>query len=303
MRILVAVDGSRYSEVALGVVKALKTGKKAEAILLTVIPEQVFLGGRTLGDLLGRSAAFKAQVRKGEEERALELLARLSKSFGSRGPRVETIVRRGGPADEIIKACRNIRPDLVLVGLKGTGDVPEFLVGSVAFRVVRYAPCSVLIAKRESRAINRVLVPFDGSRYSDEVVQFLLRMPLPRHTEVVLMTAVQAFAAAFVRAYTSDLERDQQIIAELQEAEEEAAQRLMSQVESRFRSDGYKVSAVVARGDPSQEILREAARRDVDLIALGAKGLTGVRGFLLGSVAQRVARYARSSVLIVRPAK
>ena len=303
MKILLAVDGSRYSEVALGLVKALKIGRKAEAILLTVIPEHVFLGGRTLGELLGRPAELKAQLRKGEEERALELLARLSKSFGSRGPKVETLVRRGSPADEIIKTCRSIRPDIVLVGLKGTSDIPEFLLGSVAYKVIKYAPCSVLVAKRESEAVNKVLVPFDGSKYSDEVVQFLLRMPLPRHTEVLLMTAVQAFAAAFVRAYTPDLERDQQIIADLQKAEEEAAQRLMSQVESKFRRDGYKVSTIVARGDPSQEILREATRQNVDLIALGAKGLTGVRGFVLGSVAQRVARYARSSVLIVRPPK
>lgn len=301
MKILLAVEGSRYSEAAVGLIKPLGIGRKAEATILTVIPEHVFLGGHTLVDLLGRSAALKAEVRKAEEERALELLAKLSKSLAARGLRVETMVRRGSPADEIIKTCRSIRADLALVGLKGTSDVPEFLLGGVANKVVKYAPCSVLVAKRESKAINRVLVPFDGSKYSDEVVHFLLAMPLPRHTEVLLMTVVQSFAAAFVKAYTLNLERDRQIIAELQKAEEEAAERLMTEAESQFHGAGYKVLAIAARGDPSQEILREAARRDVDLIALGAKGLTGVRGFLLGNVAQRIARCAKPSVLIVRP--
>ncbi|MFO7995639.1 MAG: universal stress protein [Dehalococcoidia bacterium] len=301
MKILLAVDGSRYSEAAVGVVGALKIGRKAEATLLTVIPEHVFLGGHTLANLLGRSAALKTQIRKAEEERALELLAKPSKTLGARGLRVETVVRRGSPADEIIKTCRSIRADLAVIGFKGTGDAPEFLLGNVAHKVIKYSPCSVLVAKKESKAIDRVLVPFDGSKHSHEAVQFLLRMPLPRHTEVLLLTVVQAFAAAFVRAYTSDLERDRQIIAGLQKAEEEAAQRLMTEAKSQFGKGGYKVSALVARGDPSQEILREAARHNADLIALGAKGLTGVRGFLLGSVAQRIARYARPSVLVVRP--
>ena len=303
MKILLAVDDSRYSKAAISLIKALKIGRKAEAMVLTVIPEHVFLGGHTLADLLGRSSALKIKVRKAEEERAVELLAKLSKSLVTRGLKVETMFHRGSPADEIIKTCRNIQADLALVGLKGTSDTPEFLLGSVAQKVLKYAPCSVLVAKKESKAINRVLVPLDGSKHSGEVVQFLLRMPLPHAVEVLVMTVVQSFGAAFVKAYTLDLERDKRIVAELQKAEEEAAARLIAEAETGFRRGGYKVSAIVARGDPSQEILREAARQNVDLIALGAKGLTGVRGFLLGSVAQRIARYARASVLIVRSPK
>jgi nucleotide-binding universal stress UspA family protein len=303
VKILLAVDGSRYSEAAVSLVKALKIGRKSEVIALTVIPEHVFLGGHTLVDLLGRSTSLKTQVRKAEEERALALLAKYSEALGARRLKVETIIRRGSPADEIIKTCRSIPADLVLVGFKGTSDAPEFLLGGVAHKVIKYAPCSVLVAKKEIKAVNRVLVPLDGSKRSDEVVQFLLRIPLPPHTEVLVMMVVQSFAAAFVKAYTLDLERDRQIVADLQKAEEEAAERLMAEAESQFRRGGYTVSATVARGDPAQEILRETTRRNVDLIALGDKGLTGVRGFLLGSVAQRIARYAKASVLIVRSSK
>jgi nucleotide-binding universal stress UspA family protein len=306
MKILLAVDGSHHSEASIGLVKALKIGKlgkQAEATILTVISEHVFLGGHTLVDLLGRSTALKTQLRKAEEERALELLAKLSKMLATRGLKVETMIRRGSPADEIIKTCQSIGADLALVGLKGASNAPEFLLGGVAHKVIKYAPCSVLVAKKESEAINKVLVPLDGSKYSDEVMQFLLRMPLPHHTEILLITVVQSFAAALVKAYTLDLERDRQIIAELQKAEEDVAERLMTKAKGQVRKGGYKVSAIVARGDPSQEILREAVERNVDLIAMGAKGLTGVRNFLLGSVAHRVTRYAKPSVLVVRPPK
>jgi len=300
VKILLAVDGSHYSEAAIGLVKALRIGKKAEITVLTVVPERIFLGGRSLVDLLGRSAVLKTQARKAEEERTLELLAKLSKPLASLELKVETMVRRGNPADAIIKTCRSIQADLTVVGFKGTNDAPEFLLGGVAHKVVKHAPCSVLVAKKESKAINRVLVPLDGSKNSNEVVRFLMQMPLYRHTEVLVMTVVQSFGAAFVKAYTLDLERDRQIVAELQEAEEEAAKRLLAEAENGFRKAGYKVSTIVARGDPSQEILREAAQRKVDLVALGARGLTGVRSFLLGSVAQRIAGYSKASVLIVR---
>jgi nucleotide-binding universal stress UspA family protein len=303
VKILLAVDGSRYSEAAIGLARALRIGKKAEATIMTVIPEHVFLGGHTLPDLLRRSAALKIQIQKAEEKRALELLAKLSKSLAAPGSEVEIMIRRGSPADEIIKTCRDIRSDLVLMGFKGTSDSPEFLLGSVAHKVMKYAPCSVLVAKRKTEAVNRLLVPLDGSRHSDETVQFLLRMPLQPHTEILVMVVVQSFEAAFVKAYTLDLERDRQIVSELQEAEEEAARRVLAEAEGQLRNRRYKVSTIVARGDPSREILREAAQQNVALIALGAKGLTGVRGFLLGSVAQRIARYAKPSVLIVRPPK
>ncbi|MFP3879595.1 MAG: universal stress protein [Dehalococcoidia bacterium] len=303
MKILVAVDDSRYSEVAVGMVKALKLAKKSAVTFLTVIPEHVFLGGHILVDIPAHSTALKTQLWKAKGERASQLLAKLSKSYGTRGPKVEAMVRRGRPADEIIKACRSIGADLVVVGFKGTTDAPEFLLGSVAHKVIKYAPCSVLAVKKESKAIKRVLMPFDGSKYSDEVVQFLMQIPLPTHTEVLLMTVLQAFAPALVKAYTLDLERDQQIIAEFQKAEEEAAKQLMIVAENRLRNGGYEVSTIVARGDPSQEILRKAAPKTVDLVAIGAKGLTGMRDFLLGSVAERVARHTKTSVLIVRPPK
>jgi nucleotide-binding universal stress UspA family protein len=303
MKILLAVDGSHHSEAVISMVKALKIGKQAEVTILTVISEHVFLGGHTLTDLLGRSTALKTQLQKAEEERALELLAKISKALSTRGIKIGTMIRRGNAADEIIKTCQSIEADLALVGVKGRSDAPDFPLGGVAHKISKYAPCSVLVVKQESEAINRVLVPLDGSKYSEEVVQFLLQMPLPRRTEVHAVMVLQSFAASFIKSYTLDLERDRQIIAELQKNEEDAAKRLMITTEKQLHESGYKASTIVARGDPSQEILREAVERNVDLIALGAKGLTGVRNFLLGSVAQRVTRYAKSSVLVVRPPK
>ena len=50
----------------------------------------------------------------------------------------------------------------------------------------------------------------------------------------------------------------------------------------------------------AEEILKATKRTRADLVVVGSKGLTGLRRFLLGSVAHKVARHASCSVLVVR---
>jgi nucleotide-binding universal stress UspA family protein len=79
-----------------------------------------------------------------------------------------------------------------------------------------------------------------------------------------------------------------------------AAQHLVEQTGSALAREGYEVDRRVHEGHAAQQILRIAQDQDVDLVVLGARGLTGIREFLLGSVSGRVLRYAPCSVLIVR---
>jgi len=305
MRVLVAVDGSSYSDAAVGFLGAMGMRLKAEPTVVTVIPEHVFLGKRTVDRLLRRSSSLKAQMQKAAEERAEEVVTKAVGSLAAQGAKAEAAVLRGVPAEEITKVCRELRIDLLVVGYKGASNTPEFLLGGTAQKIMRYAPCSVLIVKRETTTINKVLVPLDGSRFSDETVRFLLRVQLPHRAEISLMTVTvaESLVVALMGTPTLNVETNRKLLSELLKAEEETAESLMASSIKEFRTYNYRVSATVARGDPAQEILKAAAKRDVDLIALGAKGLSGVRRFLLGSVAQRTARYAQCSVLVVRPPK
>ncbi len=56
---------------------------------------------------------------------------------------------------------------------------------------------------------------------------------------------------------------------------------------------------VIAHGDPVDTIVREAKRQKADLLVLGSRGMSGLRGFMLGSVAQRVLQQAHCPVLVV----
>jgi nucleotide-binding universal stress UspA family protein len=60
---------------------------------------------------------------------------------------------------------------------------------------------------------------------------------------------------------------------------------------------------MVVRGEAAGAILAAAKKYNPDIIALGSPGLTGIESILLGSVAERVARYASCSVLIGRASR
>jgi nucleotide-binding universal stress UspA family protein len=67
------------------------------------------------------------------------------------------------------------------------------------------------------------------------------------------------------------------------------------------RSAGVKVRCEVLFGHPAEQLLHYARGKEVALIVMGSLGVSGIREFLLGSVASRVVAAAPCSVLVVRP--
>jgi len=299
MRILLVVDGSPYSEMAIKLLKALQLSPQTEVTVMTVVPEHTFLGGITLNMLRGAGGA-KERTLKAQEQKAAELLQKPVKTLRATGLEVESLVCWGRPAEEVIKRARTRGAELVVIGAKGVDDPERFPLGSVAHKVMKYTDTSVLLVREKTTNIRRVLLATDGSKHSEVTARFLLHLPLPLKSQVFLVTVLQSHIAALMKMPTLDLETNQKLLEELQDKEESAARSLMAKTRRQFQEKGYEVSSMVLRGEPAEEILMAAETFTPELIALGAKGLTGIEAFLLGSVAQRVARFSRYSVLIVR---
>jgi universal stress protein A len=69
---------------------------------------------------------------------------------------------------------------------------------------------------------------------------------------------------------------------------------------SHLSSSGWKVTSQIAEGTPASVIVRLAKELDVDLVAMGTHGRSGLKAFMLGSVARRVVQHAPCPVLTVR---
>jgi len=311
MKILLVVDGSSYSDMATQMLKALRLPSSTEVTVMTVVPEHTFLGGITLSKLKDASAKKEAQ-----QQKALDILQDAVRSLSASRLKVESLVYWGNPTKEILNMIEESGSSLVVMGAKGLTDPLAFRLGSVAQTVMRHASASVLLVreksattnqalptKKKTPAIDRVLLATDGSKYSDMVTQLLLNLPLPRQSQVIVVTALQSHLAAWVKTPTLDFQTNHEILARLQAAEESEARKITAKAEIQFQTKGYKTASVVIRGGAAESILATAKEYKPDIIALGSRGLGGITSLLLGSVAERVARYANCSVLIGRTPK
>jgi len=141
MKILVPVDGSKYSMEGVKVALDYAKTKGAEIYLMTVTPYiaglDLELSAHKWDDLL------EDMKRRGED-----VLKQASDFLKSEGISSCTILSIStSPADEIVSFAEKEKVDLIIIGSRGLSPSSRFKMGSVASRVARYAPCSVLIVK------------------------------------------------------------------------------------------------------------------------------------------------------------
>jgi nucleotide-binding universal stress UspA family protein len=299
MKILLVVDGSRYSEMSVKMLRALQLPADTVVVVMTVVPEQTFLGGIVI-DAIRVTATARKRARMSQEKRAMVILQGPALALRECGFQVETLVCWGRPVEQIINKAKEMHAGLVVVGAKGVSNSKRFPLGGVAHKVMKYATCSVLLVREGPNAIRQVFLATDGSKYSKGITRFLLDLPLPKQGQITLLTALQSHAASLTKTPSLDLETNQQVLAELQATEEKAARVFLNKTRKQFEERGYEASLWVLRGEPTEEILIAARELNPELIVLGAKGLSDADTFLLGNVAERVARFSRYSVLIGR---
>jgi nucleotide-binding universal stress UspA family protein len=80
----------------------------------------------------------------------------------------------------------------------------------------------------------------------------------------------------------------------------DAARKLVDRTVQQLIKAGFTAEPVCKLGDPAEEIMNVASKRQADLIVMGAKGLGTLDRILLGSVSTRVVQYATCPVLVVR---
>jgi nucleotide-binding universal stress UspA family protein len=146
MRILLAIDGSPHSQIAVDEVARRSWPSNSTVRVISVIqpylpPATEFvLAGATLDDMRRQQVSTADQI----TGRALEALTRT-------GLATETAVREGDPRSAIVDEAEQWGADLIVVGSHGRTGLTRWLLGSVAQAVVGHAPCSVeVVRQRES---------------------------------------------------------------------------------------------------------------------------------------------------------
>ncbi len=209
---------------------------------------------------------------------------------------VETVVRTGATVRELLAELAE-RPDpLLVVTSHARKGLDRFLVGSVAFQLVREAACPVLLVRgpgaetaAERPRLSRVLVPLDLSPLSEQAVSLVTETLGPADFQVHLLHVVEPLAHRNVAPH------------EVISVVEPKAQRHLREVAQPLLEHGFRVTTEVRSGKPSEVIAQVARELQADLIAMTTHGRSGWHRVLLGSVAEQLIRTSPVPLLLIRP--
>ena len=243
-----------------------------------------------------RSAAQALRERlKGRFENSLRELESERKRCEELGVNCQTSCEEGQPWEIILRTAVSVNADLIVVGDPvGAIGLPERLLGSTAERVVRQAPCSVLVScgrLHADYAGARIAVGVDFSAHGLEAVRWARDVANSIDGEVALLHVVPHPITESVMP------------TEWPSVLEGLASMARSRLEQLIVSEGLKPSTTVhvMDGPIGKMLCNVTADIHAVVLVVGCRGQGRLRGMMLGSASQYCLRYSPVPVLAVRP--
>lgn len=153
-------------------------------------------------------------------------------------------------------------------------------------------------------SINKIMVPVDGSKPSEDAVEYAIDIAKRRNAKLIVVHVMHlqpyTFAAAPLEG-TPPFAVTPVPLA-ISNKERKMGEDCVNRVQQKARRAGVTVEMKIIEDQTSivHAITKLAETEACDLIVMGTKGRTGIKKFLLGSVASGVVTYAPCPVLVVR---
>jgi nucleotide-binding universal stress UspA family protein len=196
----------------------------------------------------------------------------------------------GSPADQIVMLAEQQKVDLILLGTRGLGPIKERLVGSVAHRVLTFAPGAKLILHGPLKALSRMLLPLQGTYDAEHALRFLQQKPFRDQPTITLFTVLPHTRPPWPMDAASAEQMEIQALRN--------AQDFLNDTAAKLAPLGYRTHVAATLGTPVEGILEKAAALNPDLILMGSRGRHGVTRLLLGSVSHALLHQGRYPLMI-----
>ncbi|MGC8493712.1 MAG: universal stress protein [Syntrophobacteraceae bacterium] len=310
-RILVANDGSQHSLKMVEYVSSILDRDRYEVVLyhvVTRVPESFIDYGQK-----GQTYNYRLiNVDEWEEKQARTIdsfMATAKSIFLNAGFAEEAVTvriedRQTGIAQDMVAESQMGYRALVL-GRKGLSDVKDFMLGSVAERILGLVRLPIWIVG-ESGPPAKILVCLDGSEESNCTLTHLASVLGPSSSiETTLFHAVRSFHS--FRNFMRDVLGSEADMEKVHSDLDQAAtmmQPSFDKAKEILISGGVapeKIRQKIARGISSaaHAIVQEAEEGGYDTILIGRRGLSRVEEFLMGSVSRKVIQMAKRKTVWV----
>ncbi len=228
-------------------------------------------------------------------ERILAAAAEMLPGLTAGTLRVETRIRWGDPVKQILAEVREGHYDLTIIGARQGGALTQQLLGSVAQKVVRRLPTSVVVAREVGLSLEHVLICTGGKDVAVPVIETGARLAEAAHAQATLLHVTDTAPGMYTGLHALE-----ETLPKLLQANTPTSRHLRRGAEILER---YQVTAELKlrQGIVADEILREIREGDYDLVAIGASGAAGrLREWLLGNVTRQIVEHSPHSVLVVK---
>ncbi|MGO9312913.1 MAG: universal stress protein [Syntrophobacteraceae bacterium] len=265
-RLLVATDGTKYSEGALREAISLAKVCSSKLIIMSVIVSNQEY-----------ESALVWQMENSERKMRAKLES-IRRKVSQEGVDCQVITCRGeDPYLDIVNEAEKNQVKMVIMGSHGRTGIKRVIMGSVAGKVIGHASCNVLVVHPEAKiGYKNIVIATDGSRHSTSAAS----------EAIVIAKRCESFVS-IVSVASSD-------------AEAASAKENVRQVAELAKQNGIKNEGIIIQGLAHEAIVRHAKQKGADLIVVGSHGRTGLMSILVGTVAERVVGHAECAVLVVK---
>jgi nucleotide-binding universal stress UspA family protein len=213
----------------------------------------------------------------------------------------------GRPFEEICKLAGTIEANLIVLPTRGLGRLKHIFLGSTAERVVRHAPCPVLIphgagfktitwngnSGMNGFKLRKILVPVDFSPCSLAGARYAARLARTTGGTLRLFHVIFPYTQLFAADRTgADLRP-------LSTTAKATAKEQMKELTGMSFLRDLPCEIQIRTGSAIDEIVGESNAAGVDLVVTSTHGRSGFERAVIGSVAEHVVRYAQCPVLTV----
>ncbi len=264
-KLLLATDRSKFSEGPIR--EAISFAKKCSSRLYVISVLETNPEYETIG-----SKYFEK-----EEEEVVKHLKSIKTRAEEEGLKCETIFLSGDePFKYIVDEAEEKNIDMIVIGRRGRKGLAKLLMGSVAAKVIGYAPCKVLVVPKAAKiGYQKILIATDGSKHSIAAVAEAIGIAKRCGTSIIAISSW------------------------LTDDEMKGAKLNTDHVLEMARKEGIDAEALNPRGRSYESIVETASGRGVDLIVMGTYGQTGFKKILMGSTTERVIGLSGCAVMVI----
>jgi nucleotide-binding universal stress UspA family protein len=293
--ILVPLDGSQLAELALE--PAMDIARRAGGrITLLSIPVHKHV-------VLPSAAGYGLPVHEQKIEDGLErekaYLASLREDHEKAQVSIDIVAITGDVAGVIIDTAAVQNVDLIVMTTHGYSGFSRWMLGSVTERVLRGAPCPVLVIRRAER-LKKAMITLDGSRLAEQALRPGLEIANLLDCQTTLFRVDQQDKLSSVEKGFLEV-ANSELCQEIVQDDADRVAYYLDCMADKFSTQERSLNTTVVRGKPADSILAFIEEQQIDLVCIATHGYSGLKRWAYGSVTEKILQKADSAMLVVRP--